>query len=56
MLSNGSLPMLTVSNNITDTLEIAKLELKEAVIPLFIRRYLPNKEYEDWRIEELVIN
>lgn len=56
MLSNGSLPMITVSNNITDTLEIAKQELKEAVIPLFIRRYLPNKEYEDWRIEELVIN
>ena len=56
MLSNGSHPMINVSNDITDTLDIAKEELKQGVIPLFIRRYLPNKEYEDWRIEELVIN
>ena len=56
MISAGSIPMISVPKNIVSTVEIAKLELNEKKIPLIIRRYLPNKEYEDWRLEELVIN
>lgn len=58
MLSNGSIPMIETKYliNITKTLDIAEMELKEKKIPLFIRRYLPNKEYEDWRLDELIIN
>lgn len=56
MLSNGSIPMIIVDKNITDTLDIARLELEQKKIPLLIRRYLPNKEFEDWRLEELIIS
>ena len=56
MISNGSRPMIVVPPHVTSTQEIAILELKEKKIPLLIRRYLPNKEYEDWRLEELIIN
>lgn len=56
MLSNGSKPMIFVDKNITDTLDIARLELEQKKIPLLIRRYLPNKEFEDWRLEELILS
>ena len=56
MLSNGSIPMIIVDKNITDTLDIARLELEQKKIPLLIRRYLPNKEFEDWILEELIIS
>ena len=54
MISTGSPPMVNVPKHITSTLDIAELEFKEKKIPLFIRRYLPNKEYEDWRLDELI--
>ena len=54
MLSTGSPAMITVPKNVTSTLKIAELEFEQKKIPLFIRRYLPNKEYEDWRLEELI--
>jgi len=40
----------------TDPLQIAMKELKHKKIPIIIRRYLPDKSYEDWRIDELIIN
>ena len=54
MISTGSPAMVNVPKHITSTLDIAELEFKEKKIPLFIRRYLPNKEYEDWRLEEMI--
>ncbi len=55
MISNGAIPLVTVPKHVTSTLEIAELELKQKVLPLFIRRRLPNNETEDWRIKEMVI-
>jgi DNA-directed RNA polymerase I, II, and III subunit RPABC2 len=55
MISAGSKPLVTVPPNVTDTKVIAELELKEKKIPLLIRRKLPNGEYEDWRLEDLII-
>ncbi len=39
----------------TDPLKIARKELNERKIPMIIRRYLPNGTYEDWNIDELLI-
>ena len=34
-------------------LEIAELELAQKKIPFILRRFLPNDQYEDWKLEEL---
>ena len=54
MLSSGANPLVKppYSDNCYD---IALRELKEKKIPLIIRRYLPDKTFEDWRIEDLII-
>ena len=39
----------------TDPLKIAMKELKEKKIPMIIRRYLPDNSYEDWSLDELII-
>jgi len=55
MISNGAIPLVTVPKHVSSTLEIAELELEQKVLPLFIRRRLPNNEVEDWRIKEMII-
>ena len=55
MLATGSPALVEVPANITNTVDIAKLELEKQRIPLMIRRYLPDKSYEDWRLEDLII-
>ncbi len=49
-------PLMVDSNSETDALELAAKELKERKIPITIRRYLPSGKYEDWRIDELIID
>ncbi|XP_057441525.1 DNA-directed RNA polymerases II, IV and V subunit 6A [Lotus japonicus] len=39
----------------TDPLEIAMKELRERKIPFTIRRYLPDGSYEDWGVDELIV-
>ena len=39
----------------TDPMNIAMKELRERKIPMIIRRYLPDNSYEDWNIDELII-
>eukprot|EP00831_Metopus_contortus_P042661 TRINITY_DN3395_c0_g1_i2.p1 TRINITY_DN3395_c0_g1~~TRINITY_DN3395_c0_g1_i2.p1 ORF type:complete len:160 (+),score=62.56 TRINITY_DN3395_c0_g1_i2:109-588(+) len=39
----------------TDPLKIAEKELMAKKIPFIIRRYLPDGSYEDWSIQELII-
>ncbi|CDR94970.1 DNA-directed RNA polymerase subunit I, putative [Babesia bigemina] len=39
-----------------DPLIIAEKELYQKSVPFIIRRYLPNGSYEDWKIEELIID
>lgn len=54
MLAAGAQPF--ISPPIPDnSYEVALRELKEKKIPLMIRRYLPNGEIEDWRLEDLII-
>ena len=40
----------------TDPLVIAAKELRERRIPLVIRRFLPDGSFEDWGLDELIID
>jgi DNA-directed RNA polymerase I, II, and III subunit RPABC2 len=52
-LSRGAIPLVDCKD-LTRTLDIAEKELKERKIPLMIKRLLPGKKYELWKIEELI--
>ena len=54
MLASGAEPMISPAFP-EECYDIAVLELKAKKIPLIIRRYLPNKKFEDWRLEDLII-
>lgn len=49
-------PVMVELEGETDPLQIALKELRARKIPIIIRRYLPDGSYEDWGIDELVIN
>jgi len=49
-------PVLVELGDEIDPLEIAMRELKAKKIPIVIRRYLPDHSYEDWAIDELIID
>ena len=40
----------------TDPLKIAMKEMRERKIPMIIRRYLPDNSYEDWSLDELILD
>ncbi|OAF69806.1 RNA polymerases I, II, and III subunit ABC2 [Intoshia linei] len=48
-------PVMVELEGETDALVIAQKELNEKKIPLIIRRYLPDRSYEDWSLDELII-
>jgi DNA-directed RNA polymerase I, II, and III subunit RPABC2 len=48
-------PVMVDISGETDALKIAMKELRERKIPMIIRRYLPDNSYEDWSIDELII-
>ncbi|WRT69775.1 uncharacterized protein IL334_006766 [Kwoniella shivajii] len=48
-------PVLVPVEGETDPLEIALKELAAKKVPLVIRRYLPDNSFEDWKVEELII-
>ncbi|XP_065906609.1 DNA-directed RNA polymerases I, II, and III subunit RPABC2-like [Dysidea avara] len=48
-------PVMVELEGETDPLKIAMKELKAKKIPLIIRRYLPDKSYEDWAVDELIV-
>ena len=49
-------PLMIDNSFETDALELAAKELKQRKIPITIRRYLPSGKYEDWQIDELIID
>ncbi|KAL3524241.1 hypothetical protein ACH5RR_017075 [Cinchona calisaya] len=48
-------PVMVELEGETDPLEIAMKELRERKIPFTIRRYLPDGSYEDWGVNELIV-
>ena len=53
-ISDGS-KIFIKSNKVKNAMDIAELELEHKVIPLKIKRPLPNGQYEIWSIKELEI-
>mmetsp|Transcript_34416 Transcript_34416/g.67280 ORF Transcript_34416/g.67280 Transcript_34416/m.67280 type:complete len:136 (-) Transcript_34416:635-1042(-) len=53
-ISMGAPLMIEIEGE-TDALDIAAKELLKRTIPITIRRYLPNGTFEDWDLDELVI-
>jgi DNA-directed RNA polymerase I, II, and III subunit RPABC2 len=49
-------PLMLDPGDLTDPLRIAQMELRARLIPIVIRRYLPNGDYEDWSISELIVD
>ncbi|CAK9216057.1 unnamed protein product [Sphagnum troendelagicum] len=48
-------PVMVNLEGETDPLEIAMKELRERKIPFTIRRFLPDGSYEDWGVDELIV-
>lgn len=48
-------PLMIELEGETDALDIATKELCKRSIPILIRRYLPDGSYEDWSLNELII-
>lgn len=49
-------PVMVELEGEIDPLQIAMKELKARKIPIIIRRYMPDGSYEDWAIDELIID
>ncbi|KAL6532686.1 DNA-directed RNA polymerases II, IV and V subunit 6A [Orobanche gracilis] len=48
-------PVMVELEGETDPLEIAMKELRERKIPFTIRRFLPDGSFEDWGVDELIV-
>ncbi|KAI9322470.1 RNA polymerase, subunit omega/K/RPB6 [Dichotomocladium elegans] len=48
-------PVMVELDGESDPLVIAMKELKEKKIPLIVRRFLPDGTYEDWHVNELIV-
>ncbi|EAX89763.1 DNA-directed RNA polymerases I, II, and III 14.4 kDa polypeptide, putative [Trichomonas vaginalis G3] len=48
-------PVTIDAGDLTDPIAIAEKELEAGQLPLIIRRYLPNHEYEDVAVKYLII-
>ncbi|KAJ4951111.1 hypothetical protein NE237_027943 [Protea cynaroides] len=48
-------PVMVELEGESDPLEIAMKELRQRKIPFTIRRYLPDGSYEDWGVDELIV-
>lgn len=49
-------PIMVDANGESNSLKIAQMELRERKIPIIIRRFLPDGTYEDWKIDDMIIN
>ena len=55
-ISNNYPVEIEVEEGIWDPLKIAEMELKQKKIPFIIRRFLPNGEFEDWEVNDLIFD
>lgn len=54
-ISSGAKPYILVPEGVTDSYEIAKMELAAKRLPFILRRPLPDGSYEVWRLTDLVL-
>jgi DNA-directed RNA polymerases I, II, and III subunit RPABC2 len=54
-LNNGAKPYILVPEGVTDSYEIAKMELEAKRLPYIIKRPLPDGSFEAWRLADLLV-
>ena len=54
-LAHNSRPFIDIPPHVTDVHEIARLELEAKRIPYIIKRPLPDRTFEYWRLQDLII-
>jgi DNA-directed RNA polymerase I, II, and III subunit RPABC2 len=54
-IANGAKPYILVPEGVSDSYEIAKMELEAKRLPFIIKRPLPDGSFEVWRLADLVI-
>ena len=52
-IAMGMKPLVSTKGK-TNIYEIVEAEYKERVLPLFLRRHLPDNTHEDWRLTDFV--
>jgi len=52
-IAKGMHPLVSTDDK-TNIYEIVEAEYNEGVIPLMIRRYLPDNTHEDWRLSDFI--
>lgn len=55
MLSNGAKPYIVVPEGVTESYQIAKMELLAKRLPFIFKRPLPNGQYEYWKLTDLLL-
>jgi len=53
-LSMGAPAFIPIPPEVTDPISLAKLEIDQKVLPISIRRILPNGEYQDIPLDQLI--
>ena len=48
-------PLTIDRGELIDPIRIAEKELENKTLPLVLRRYLPDGNYEDWALKDLVL-
>lgn len=54
-LADGARPFIPVPEYVTNTLDIAKLELEQRRLPFIVKRPMPDGTFEYWRLSDLMI-
>jgi DNA-directed RNA polymerase I, II, and III subunit RPABC2 len=54
-ISNGAKPYIVVPSGVTDSYEIAKMELEQRRLPFIIKRPVSDGSFEVWRLADLLM-
>jgi DNA-directed RNA polymerase I, II, and III subunit RPABC2 len=54
-LAQGARAYIVVPDHITNTLDIARIELEQRRLPFIIKRPMPDGTFEYWRLSDLMI-
>lgn len=54
-ISNGAMPYIVVPPGVTDSYEIAKMELEQKRLPFIIKRPVADGSFEVWRLSDLMV-
>jgi DNA-directed RNA polymerase I, II, and III subunit RPABC2 len=54
-IANGAKPYILVPEGVSDSYEIAKMELDAKRLPFIVKRPLPDGSFEVWRLSDLIV-